>query len=185
VFQIKTSGAKAKKHRLVSDGVLQKAEFERVTEALGAQPFKARKIAFVAARTAVRAEDVETHWNGKETRNTAQPGDSIVTSLTRRKTILRDKAGNANTYVIRADTFKRLYAPTRGKNKMGRFYKAKSVVTAIYLSGGFNIVAPWGKRERAPKGYLLFNGSEVYGNNAGTFQATYEITGQRRSKKVG
>jgi len=184
MFEIKTSGTRKKTHRLVSDATLKEVDFEDIANAIGVRPFSARKVAFVAARTAIRAEDVETHWNGKETRNTAKPGDFIVTSLTRRKTTLRDSAGNANTYVIKATTFKRLYAPTRGINRMGRFYRAKSVVSAIYLSGGFNIVAPWGKRERAPKGYLLLNGREIYGNNAGTFEATYEIIGQRRSKKV-
>jgi hypothetical protein len=189
MFEIRSSGVRKPKLRLVSDRVLTKADFKKIAKAVGEQPFSAQKIAFIAARAARRTEAVETYWNGKETRNTAKPGDLIVTSLTRRKTVLRDKAGNPNTYVIKEKSFARLYAPVRGKNRMGRFYRAKSIVSAIPLSGGFDILAPWGERERAPKGYLLLNGKEVYGNNAGTFTATYESVdppkprGRRRAAK--
>ena len=54
-------------------------------------------------------------------------------------------------------------------------YRAKGVVSAIALPGGFDIVAPWGERETAPAGYLLLNGTEVYGCNQETFVATYEV----------
>jgi hypothetical protein len=184
MFKIQSSGVRKKKQRLVSDSVLKTVDFKNVGKAIGVKPFSARKIAFVAARTTRRAKDIETRWNGKETWNTAKPGDFIVTNLTRRKTILRDQAGNVNTYVIKAKTFAKLYAPVSGKNKKGAFYKAKSVVEAIELSGGFDILAPWGQRERAPKGYLLLNGKDVYGNNAGTFQATYEVVDQKPTKKT-
>jgi hypothetical protein len=185
MFKIQSSGVRKKKQRLVSNSVLKTVDFKNVGKALGVMPFSARKIAFVAARTARRAEDIETRWNGKETWNTAKPGDFIVTSLTRRKTILRDQAGNVNTYVIKAKTFAKLYAPVSGKNKRGAFYKAKSVVEAIALSGGFDILAPWGQRERTAKGYLLLNGKDVYGNNAGTFEATYEMVDRKPAKKTG
>jgi hypothetical protein len=45
-------------------------------------------------------------------------------------------------------------------------------------------LAPWGQRERAPKGYLLLNGKDVYGNNAGTFEATYEMVERKPTKKT-
>jgi len=35
--------------------------------------------------------------------------------------------------------------------------------------------APWGERQRARAGYLLLNGTEVYGSNATTFAATYQV----------
>jgi hypothetical protein len=155
--------------------VLNKGDFKAIAKELGSKPMCARKVAFVAARKARRVETVDTHWNGKETSNIARPGDFIVTSLTRRKTILRDRNGKTNNYVIKATTFKRLYEQTAGQNRLGRFFKSRNFVAAIYLSGGFDIFAPWGQRERAAKGYLLLNGREVYGNNAGTFEATYEI----------
>jgi hypothetical protein len=47
-------------------------------------------------------------------------------------------------------------------------------VDAIRLPGGFDIAAPWGERQRVPSGYLILNGSEVYGSNAEAFRATYE-----------
>jgi len=175
MFEIKTSGVGSKKHRLIASATLKRRDFRSIAAKLGIKPLRARKIAFVAARRARRVEAIETHWNGKETTNTTRPGDFIVTSLTRRKTILRDRHRNANTYVVREKTFARLYAPVAGKNRMGKFFKSKRGVQAIYLSGGFDILAPWGERERAPRGYLLLNGRQVYGNNAETFEATYKI----------
>jgi len=138
-------------------------------------PVRARKKSLVAARKAERREKVDTHWNGQETTNTAHPGDFVVTSLAHNHTALRDRSGSINSYVIRAKTFAKLYASVPGGNKFGRFYAAVSVVTAIYFSGGFDILAPWGRRQRALKGYLLLNGNEVYGNNAETFEATYAV----------
>jgi hypothetical protein len=167
----------------LSDGVLKKAEFKDIANAIRERPFSARKVALVAARAASGTEVVETHWNGKETRNTAMPGDFIVTSLTRRKTVLCDKAGNIDTYVIKPKTFAKLYTRVPGRNKFGRFFKSKSVVFSIYLAGGFNILAPWGQRQRASEGYLVLNGKDVYGNNAETFEATYERVGSSRSKR--
>ncbi|MBO0755704.1 MAG: hypothetical protein J2P54_07570 [Bradyrhizobiaceae bacterium] len=175
MFAIETSGVRKIKHRLVAGTILKKSDFKRVTARLGLSGVRARKVAFVAARTARRREDVATYWNGRETTNTARAGDFIVTTLTRRRTVLRDKRGNPNQYVIKARTFRKLYGPAPGKNRFGKFFQSKSIVTAIYLSGGFDIIAPWGQRERAPKGYLMLNGNEVYGNNAETFEATYEL----------
>ena len=68
-----------------------------------------------------------------------------------------------------------LYEPTEGRNDFGAIYRAKGVVSAIRLTGGFDIAAPWGERQQAPAGYLILNGAEVYGNNAETFEATYEL----------
>jgi hypothetical protein len=175
MFEIKTQGVRKNKYRLIARKALTKSDFKRIASRLGAEPVCARKVGFIAARKAAARETIDTFWNGKETTNTARAGDWIVTSLTPRKTVLRDKDGNPNIYVIRPKTFARLYDPIPGKNKRGRFHKSKSVVAALYLSGGFDILAPWGSRERAPKGYLLLNGKEVYGNNAGTFKATYQI----------
>ncbi len=79
-----------------------------------------------------------------------------------------------NTYVIAADRFQSLYEATDGRNPHGAIYRAKGVVEALHLPGGFDIVAPWGERQQAPSGYLLLNGHDVYGNNAETFRATYK-----------
>jgi hypothetical protein len=175
MFKIETSGVRQIKHRLVAGTILKRSDFKRISTRLGTAGVRARKVSFIAARSARLREHVTTYWNGKETTNTAHPGDFIVTSLTRRRTVLRDKRGNPNQYVIKARTFRKLYGTAPGKNRFGKFFQSKSVVTAIYLSGGFDIIAPWGERERAPKGYLLLNGSAVYGNNAQTFEATYDL----------
>ena len=79
-----------------------------------------------------------------------------------------------NTYVVPADRFPSLYELTEGHNEYGDVYRAKGVVDAIELPGGFDIVAPWGEQQQAPAGYLVLNGEEVYGNNAETFATTYE-----------
>jgi hypothetical protein len=89
--------------------------------------------------------------------------------------VLRDNKGNENTYVVRSGTFPSLYEPVGGQNEFGQIFKATNTVDAIYLSGGFDILAPWGEKQIAGEGYLLWNGRDVYGNNAETFDATYEV----------
>jgi hypothetical protein len=146
-----------------------------VADRIGRQPIKARKIGLAAARHADAVETIETRWNGRETTNTAEPGDWIVTSLSLDGDVMRDASGNENTYVIKAEIFLNLYEAAVGENKFGRFFRAKNMVDALFLSGGFEILAPWGQKQTADAGDLLFNGEEVYGNNAITFEETYEI----------
>jgi hypothetical protein len=169
------TAAQSGKARLESDERLQHTDFHAIAAQLRQTPIRARKTGYVAARRARRRETVETHWNGTETINTAEPGDWIVTNLSLKKEVLRDGQGSVNTYVITADGFPRLYEATDGRNEDGAIYRAKGVVAALHLPGGFDIVAPWGEHQQAPVGYLLLNeGGEVYGNNAETFAATYE-----------
>jgi hypothetical protein len=163
--------------RLESDERLQPMHFHAIAAQLSQSTVRARKIGYVAARQAARRETVETRWNDTETTNTAQPGDWIVTNLSPKQEPLRDQDGCENTYVITADRFPTLYEATDGRNAHGTVYRAKGVVEALRLPGGFDIIAPWGERQQAPAGYLLLSGDEVYGNNAETFAATYvEIT---------
>jgi hypothetical protein len=177
MFKIVQAGPGRDDIRLVADAVLTAADFERLAAAPERKRVRARKIGLVAAERAAHTTAVETHWNGKETANTARPGDWIVTNLTPRQEALRDRDGHVNTYVILADRFTALYEPTGGHNEFGAIYRAKGTVDAIPLAGGFDIVAPWGERQTSPSGYLLCNGTEVYGNNAETFAATYELVG--------
>jgi hypothetical protein len=167
------SGAKK---RLKSTRALTPADFHAIAAKLGCDPVAARKVGFIAATKASRSKTVETRWNGKETTNKARPGDWIVTSLSAKREVLRDGDGHVNTYVVAADRFKDLYQPTRTKPlaKLGAVYRAKSVVSALWLPAGFDIIAPWGERQTGPAGYLILNGTDVYGNNAETFDATYE-----------
>jgi hypothetical protein len=175
MFAIKSTGVRRRKQRIVASTILNKSDFRRIASMLAAKPIQARKIGFIAARKAKRIERVDTLWYRKETHNLARPGDWIVTSLTARKKVLRDGRGNANTYVIKSKRFPKLYEPVEGQNTFGRFFRAKGVVDAIYFSGGFEIIGPWGRKESAGAGYVLLNGKEVYGNNAETFRTTYEI----------
>jgi hypothetical protein len=177
MFTIAKTGPNQDQPRLQCNRVLDPAQFRSIAQALGVVPFKARKFARVAASKATRAEVVDSLWNGKETSNTAQPSDWIVTTLTASGEALRDAAGNLNRYVVAARTFPALYAESGGSSEHGGLYAAKTTIEAIKLAGGFDIVAPWGQRMSAPSGYLLLNGEEVYGNNAETFEATYTVVG--------
>jgi hypothetical protein len=174
MFIIESAGIFGRKKRLVAPSQLAEAEFRKVADQIGRKAFKARKLGLVAARRAVETA-IETRWDGKETTNTARPGDWIVTNLSPEARVLRDNEGNENTYVVEADTFPGLYEPAGGQSKFGQIFKAKSTVDALYLSGGFDILAPWGEKQTAREGYLLLNGKDVYGNNAKTFDATYEV----------
>jgi hypothetical protein len=162
------------KPRLRSAAVLTAADFRKVAKQLGCQPLRARKIGFVAARKAKKAETVETRWNGKETTNKARRGDYVVTSLTAKRTPLRDGDRELNAYVIRARKFATLYEATGATSKLGPVYRAKAAVLALRVRGGLDILAPWGNRQVVPDGWLILSGGEVYGNNTQTFAATYE-----------
>ena len=105
------------------------------------------------------------------------PADWVVANLAPDAGILRDKGGNANIYAIRAKKFASLYRRAKGQNEFGDIYRATSQVEALYLSGGFEILAPWGEIQQADAGYLLRNGGEVYGNHKETFETTYELIG--------
>lgn len=176
MFEIKTLGSGAL--RLVSADTIGAEEFAAVARAAQAIPFTARKIGFVAARMALQHEVVETRWNGAESQNTAEPNDYIVTNMSEKREILTDREGRANVYVIKANRFPELYEATTEDSRVGRIFRAKGSVTAIFLAGGFDIKAPWGEQQRSETGYLLCNGREVYGNAKGTFEATYETIPQ-------
>ena len=171
-MHIDRTGGKA---RLESDAVLTPADFARIAEELGQAPVRARKVGYVAARKAKAGERVETRWNGKETTNTAKRGDFVVTNLSPQREPLRDDEGQTNVYVIAADKFPALYERTSEKGAHGAIYRAKGMVSALPLPGGFDILAPWGERQRGASGYLLLNGAEVYGASREAFEATYEV----------
>lgn len=175
-FTIETRGLLRKQRRLIARRRLTAADFRAIAVKLGTIPRKARKVGLVAARQANAREDVETKWNGTETRDTAAPGDWVVTTLTRRGRVLR-KAGYANTYVVRAEKFPSLYDRSVGDNEFGAIYRPKGAGTieALYFSAGYELAAPWGELQQSSDGYLLLNDAEVYGNNRETFDATYKI----------
>jgi hypothetical protein len=159
--------------RLKSDAVMTPQEFREVAKSMKGGAFKARKTGLVAVRTALETERVETRWNGKETTNTAAPGDRIVTSLDGNGVPMVDGEGHRNVYVIKPEVFVANYEITDIRSDLGAAYRSIATVEAIHFPGGFDIVAPWGEAQRAADGFLLLNGTEVYGNNAETFRATY------------
>jgi len=161
--------------RLVSDAALTPEDFHGIAGDLGLSPVEARKIGYVAALKAERNEQIETRSNGKETTNTARAGDFIVTNLTPQREPVRDRDSQLNRYVIAADKFADLYQSTGESNEHGTVYKAKGVVSAIALPGGFDIAAPWGERQTSANGYLVCNGGEVYGVSRDAFEATYGV----------
>jgi hypothetical protein len=174
MFEIVSRGGRP---RLEADARLTPADFAAIAVQLGRKPSRARKVGCVAARKAATRESVETRWNGKETTNTAEAGDYVVTSLSPQRRPLRDAKGELNIYVITAARFTDLYQATGEEIALGPVYSAKGVVSALPLPGGFDIVAPWGERQTGADGYLLMNGAEVYGAGAEAFEATYEAIG--------
>ena len=175
MYSIERKGFFRRQQRLVAPGKVSPADFDAIAAELGIKPMRARKIAFVSARAALAVTPVETVWKGEQTRNTAAPGDWIVTNLSTSAVPLRDAGGNANTYVIKPDAFARLYDRADGDTEFGPIYRGKAVVEALLFGGGFDILAPWGERQTATAGYLLKNGAEVYGNERATFEETYRV----------
>jgi hypothetical protein len=160
--------------RLFSDTKLTPDDFRAIAKDLGTKPFAARKSGLISARTAERDEKVETLWNGKETINTARPGDRIVTNLDAHGVPLVDRDGHHNVYVVKADKFVTLYELGDTTSPLGQTYRARGTVEAIAFPGGFEILAPWGEKQIAGNGFLILNNADVYGNNAETFNASYQ-----------
>ena len=175
MFKIVATDGQGHALRLISTDNLSAADFAAVASATGATPMTVRKIGFVAARQSMVQERVETHWNGAETVNSAQPGDWIVTNIDAKGAPLLDQQSNLNRYVISSARFPELYTETGRMTEHGAIFKAKGTVQAIPLPGGFELIAPWGEQQRAEAGYLLLNGTEVYGNQKETFERTYQL----------
>jgi hypothetical protein len=169
--------SKGGRPHLEADDKLTASDFADIAREVGRKPVRARKIGYVAARKAMKRETVETRWNGKETTNTAKPGDYIVTNLSPQRQPLHDAEGHLNTYVISAARFPELYEATGEDSDLGRVHRAKGVVSALRLPGGFDIMAPWGERQAGADGYLLMNGEDVYGAGTDAFEKTYEVLG--------
>jgi hypothetical protein len=158
--------------RLVADQKLGEADFRAIAAALGEAPVRYRKFGRVRARPAVAGERVTTRWGGKESANTAKEGDWVVTALGPDDAPLRDGDGNENVYVVPAGRFGELYEAV---DAGGSVWRPRGIVLALHFPGGFEILAPWGEMQRGASGYLLLNGPDVYGNNADTFEATYQV----------
>jgi hypothetical protein len=178
MFRIVHTGPGRDDVRAESDARLTPDDFKLIARDLARPIVRARKVGYVAARPAREGEVVETRWNGTETTSTARKGDWVVINLSPKQEVLRDRDGCMNTYVVPAERFASLYEPTGVQSEIGTVHAAKGVVDAIRLTGGFDILAPWGERQQASAGYLILNGEEVYGNNAETFRATYELLGE-------
>lgn len=164
--------------RVTSTACLDADQFAMLALELGVAIVRARKTAPISARRATSPEHIETRWNGKESEADAQAGDWVVTALAADRRRLIDSDGYRNVYVITGDRFFELYAPLEDQAAPtgGDLYRPTSVVEAIRLTGGFEIVAPWGAVQRADDGWLLLrSGRDVYGNHRDTFAATYEI----------
>ena len=175
MFEFTISIRSAGKQQVIATQKLTPDDFMELSRQLGAPVLKARKVGFVAALKTTREQTIETLWNGKESQITAQPGDWVITNLAPDKSVLLDGDSNINQYAIGKDKFPRLYERQGGENTYGEIYRAISQVEALYVPGGFEILAPWGETQRADQGYLLCNGNEIYGNHKDTFDLTYEI----------
>ncbi len=165
--------ARGEMARFVCDAPLTVDAFRAEAARRGATVRRYRKIAPVAARPASDGERVSTRWRGLETTNTGRSGDYRVVTLAPDQSVMRDPEGALNAYLVPADRFDALYERIPGETAEGPLYRPKGAVEAFFLPGGFDILAPWGERQRAARGYLLRNGDDVYGNHADTFEAAY------------
>jgi hypothetical protein len=79
--------------------------------------------------------------------------------------------------VISSGRFPELYKRAKGEGSDGPFFVVRERVTVdcLHFPAGVDIVAPWGERQQLGAGYLLRNGDEVYGNEARSFEGTYEF----------
>ncbi len=179
-YTLEMVGSPARPRLFSADRLDATSDFEHIVHDLaeaGVPVLKARKIGLVSARPAAAGERVETRYDGSETTATASQGDWVVTNMDATGAVIRDRQGAVNSYIIKPEDFARLYDRTDAANEFGDVYKAKGVIDAVKLEGGFDIVAPWGERQQAATGYLARNGQDVYGIHADAFTRTYEVVG--------
>jgi uncharacterized protein len=177
MYELARTGLFRKTWRLTSNDVLTPDDFDALAKRLSVDPLLAQKIGFVAARRAEKVEKVDTLSDGYETTNTANVGDYIVTNMSLHGMALRDPRGRPNTYVIRGETFPRLYEEADRQSEFGPLFRARGTVAVIELPGSFDIVAPWKEHQRAKAGYLVRNGDEIYGIEKSIFHRTYDVRG--------
>ena len=105
-------------------------------------------------------QEVVTILAGKpETKNTAKPGDYIVTGTL------------GERYVIPGNRFDRLYEPDPARP--GEF-RSKGTVLAVLLTEPVTFKAPWGEQQRIDAGGVLVkNGDDIYGIAEAAFAETY------------
>jgi hypothetical protein len=162
--------------RIVAARRLDAQAFRDTARGLGAAIGRYRKTAKVAAQPAAERQTVITHWNGEETRNIAESGDMLVTTLNADGSPALDTDGHVNTYVIGPARFEALYRAAgepAPQPEYGALFEARGEVEAFLAPGGFEIMAPWGEMERAASGYIVLNGEDVYGVAGEVFAQTY------------
>ena len=112
------------------------ASASALAEALDAHGQRYRKMGQVRAHRATEATPVWTVLadGTKETENTAQAGDYIVT------------AGSGERWVVKPETFEARYAPKSGTKTV---YLARGEVIAVEnpFRRPVSIMAPWGERQ--------------------------------------
>jgi hypothetical protein len=124
--------------------------------------------------TAATKQEVVTVINGKEeTRNTAEPGDKIITGV------------KGERYVIGQAKFGSLYEEDPSNPAR---YISKNVILALPLSENTELTAPWGEKQRALKGGVVAqrvgSPSDVYLIDEGAFKATYSLESSPRPAGV-
>ena len=163
--------------RLVADTVLTPENFQRIADEIGIPPIERpqNRLSW-PSRTATKTEVVETRSNGKETTNTARPGDYIVTNLSPQREPLRDRDGHLNIYVIRAAKFPDLYEPAGERERARRCLPRQGRRLRDPAARRLRHRRPLGRApDRSERAISLCNGREVYGVSKDAFDATYEV----------
>ena len=161
--------------RLEADAVLTPADFLNHRQ----ESWVARLFAPARSASSRRGRPRNRRWSrpagtARKAIDTARAGDWIVTNLSPQQEALRDREGHANTYVIagravrRAFTSRREDATSSAPSTAPRALSKQSGCPAASTSW-----RPGESGRPSPTGYLLSTVTEVYGNNAETFRATY------------
>ena len=114
---------------------------------------------------AQNTQDVVTIINGqKETHNTANKGDPIITGV------------QGERYAIKAEDFVELYENDPENTEQ---YRSKNVIRAVQLVMAVEIMAPWGEKQRTEAGGFICQRvskpSDIYLIERGAFEETYAL----------
>lgn len=163
--------------RLIGSKRLNRQDFEEIANAISQTPKQAKKVGMVAGKMATSETAIETVWESEKTVAQAQTGDWIVTNMKPDRSLLLDSKKQMNRYVISGERFPKLYKRIEGESDNGPLFVVRESVTVdcLHFPAGLDIVAPWGERQQLGSGYLLRNGEDIYGNEARSFEGTYQF----------
>ncbi|MDB5477760.1 MAG: hypothetical protein JWM96_255 [Alphaproteobacteria bacterium] len=138
----------------------------------GAEYRKAKLLSKSHIRMAEKEEKIISfHSTGKETQNTAMPGDYIIKTTEK-----------GDGYIITADRFFEIYEDDAGD---ARYYRNKITRIALLILEDIRFIAPWGEEQNVASGGVIVDaGNYIYGIEKNSFITNYARVDNNEAKEI-